>query len=77
MLNLALVEPFSYVLSGGLYLFQNSSYFYIKLNNYINSKYLNLSNKLKIDISVLQNANMENIYFYGNIPLNSIGQVMA
>jgi hypothetical protein len=66
------VEPFSYVLSGGLYLFQNSSYFYIKLNNYINSKYLSLTNKLKIDISVLQNANMENIYFYGNIPLNSI-----
>lgn len=66
------VQASSYVLSGGLYLFQNFSYLFIKLAHNINLNYLNLSNKLKIDISAVNTASLENIYFYGNIPLNAI-----
>lgn len=64
------VQASSYVLSGGLYLFQNNSYLFIKLKHNINLNYLNLSNKLKIDISAVNTT--ENTYFYGNIPLNAI-----
>ena len=64
------VQASSYVLSGGLYLFQNYSYLFIKLKHNINLNYLNLSNKLKIDISAVNTS--ENTYFYGNMPLNAI-----
>jgi len=64
------VQASSYVLSGGLYLFQNNSYLFIKLKHNINLNYLNLSNKLKIDISAVNTT--ENTYFYGNMPLNAI-----
>jgi len=64
------VQASSYVLSGGFYLFQNNSYLFIKLKHNINLNYLNLSNKLKIDISAINTT--ENTYFYGNIPLNAI-----
>jgi len=64
------VQVNSYVLSGGLYLFQNYSYLFIKLKHNINLNYLNLSNKLKIDISAVNTT--ENTYFYGNMPLNAI-----
>jgi len=64
------VQASSYVLSGGLYLFQNNSNLFIKLKHNINLNYLNLSNKLKIDISAVNTT--ENTYFYGNIPLNAI-----
>jgi len=66
------VEPKSYVVSGNLFLFQNSSYLYIKLNPFINIKYLDLLNRLKIEINPIDNLSLENIFFYGNIPLNSI-----
>jgi hypothetical protein len=64
------VQASSYVLSGGLYLFQNYSYLFIKLKHNINLNYLNLSNKLKIDISAVNTT--ENTYFYGNMPINAI-----
>lgn len=64
------IQASSYVLSGGLYLFQNYSYLFINLKHNINLNYLNLSNKLKIDISAVNTT--ENTYFYGNIPLNAI-----
>ena len=66
------VQPFYYVVSGGLYLFLNDSNLYVKLKNNINPNYVNLSNKLKVDISVVDSISLENVYFYGNIPINSI-----
>ena len=66
------VQPKSYVVSGSLYLFQNNSYLFIKINPGINLQYLNLANTLKIQISSVNNNLLENIYYYGNIPLNSI-----
>jgi len=46
------VESKSYVVNNSLYLFQNNSYLYIKLKNYVSKKYLNLSNKLKMYIVI-------------------------
>jgi hypothetical protein len=66
------VQASYYVLSGGLYLFQSYSYLFINLKHNINLNYLNLSNKLKIDISALNSTSLENIYFYGNMPVNAI-----
>jgi hypothetical protein len=66
------VQPTSYVVSGSLYLFQNNSYLFIKIKHNINLQYLNLANTLKIQISTVNNSLLENIYYYGNIPLNSI-----
>jgi hypothetical protein len=66
------VEPVSFVLSGNMYLFQNNSYLFLKIKHTVNLKYLNLFNKLKIEISVADGNSIENVYFYGNIPLNSL-----
>jgi len=66
------VESSSFVLSGNMYLFQNNSYLFLKIKHTINLKYLKLFNKLKIEISVANSNSIENIYFYGNIPLNSL-----
>jgi len=66
------VEAVSFVLSGNMYLFQNYSYLFLKIKHTINLKYLNLFNKLKLEISVADSTTIENIYFYGNIPLNSL-----
>lgn len=66
------VQPKSYLVSGGLYLFQNSPYLFIKIKHNINLEYLNLANTLKIQISSLNSSSLENIYYYGNIPINSI-----
>jgi len=66
------VSPISYVVSGNMYLFQNNSYLFIKIQNYVNLSYLNLTNKLKIQISVFNSSSLENVFFYGNIPINSI-----
>jgi hypothetical protein len=66
------VQPKSYVVSGGLYLFQNNPYLFIKIKHNINLEYLNLVNTLKLQISSLNSSSLENIFYYGNIPLNSI-----
>jgi len=66
------VESFSQVLSGGMYLFQNCQYLFIKIPHTVDLSYLNLFNKLQINISVADASTIENIYFYGNIPLNSL-----
>jgi len=66
------VEPKNYVVSGNLFLFQNSNYLYIKLNPFVNLKYLDLVNRLKIEIVPVDSTSLEKMYYYGNIPLNSI-----
>jgi hypothetical protein len=66
------VQPISYVVSGNLYLFNYNPYLFIKIKNNVNLGYLNLLNRLKIQINVVSNSNLENVYYYGNIPINSI-----
>ena len=66
------VQPISYVVSGNLYLFNYNPYLFIKIKNNVNLDYLNLLNRLKIQINVVSNSNLENVYYYGNIPINSI-----
>jgi len=66
------VQPISYVVSGNLYLFNYNPYLFIKIKNNVNLGYLNLLNRLKIQINIVSNSNLENVYYYGNIPINSI-----
>jgi hypothetical protein len=66
------VEAKSYVLSAGIYLFQNYSYCFININHDFTTNYVNLLNKLQVEISILNSEILNNKNFYGNIPLNSL-----
>lgn len=66
------VEGKNYILSGEIYLFQNYSYCFIKINHDYTINYNNLLNKLQIEISVVNSEILNDITYYGNIPINSI-----
>lgn len=66
------VEGESFIISANLFLFQNFEYLIIKTNHNINPKYNNLVNKLKLEISIVDETTMDNLKLYGNIPINSI-----
>jgi hypothetical protein len=66
------VEGKSYVLSGDILLFQNYSYCFIKINHEYNINYVNLLNKLQVEISVVNSEILDDKKFYGNIPINSL-----
>lgn len=66
------VEGKSYILSGEIYLFQNYSYCFIKINHDYTSNYNNLLNKLQIEISVVNSEILNDTTYYGNIPINSL-----
>jgi hypothetical protein len=66
------VEGKSYILSGEIYLFQNYSYCFIKINHDYTTNYKNLLNKLQIEISVVNSEMLNTKQFYGNIPINSL-----
>lgn len=66
------VEAKSYVLSEGIYLFQNCSYCFINIDHDLTTNYINLLNKLYIEISIVNSDIINDNNFYGNIPLNSL-----
>jgi hypothetical protein len=66
------VEGKSYILSREIYLFQNYSYCFIKINHDYTTNYKNLLNKLQIEISVVNSEMLNTKQFYGNIPINSL-----
>jgi hypothetical protein len=66
------VQPISFTVSGKMFLFQNNSYLFLQIPHTVTLQYLTLLNQLQIQIDVANGANVEGIYFYGNIPLNSI-----
>ena len=66
------VQPISYVVSGNLFLFNYNPYLFIKIKHTVNLGYLNLINRLKIQINVVSNSNLVDVFYYGNIPINSI-----
>jgi hypothetical protein len=66
------VEGKSYILSAGIYLFQNYSYCFININHDYTTNYTNLLNNLQIEISVENSEILDDKKFYGNIPINSL-----
>ena len=66
------VEAKSFILSEGIYLFQNYSYCFININHDFTIDYINLLNKIQVEISVVNSDIINDITFYGNIPLNSL-----
>ena len=66
------VEGKSCVLSAGIYLFQNYSYCFIQINHDFTTNYINLLNKLQVEISIVNSKIFNDKKFYGNIPLNSL-----
>ena len=66
------VEGQNIVLNADMFLFQNLGYLIIKINHSINLKYKTLLNKLKVNISIVDETILSNTRFYGNIPINSI-----
>lgn len=66
------VEGKSTILSGNIFLFQNFSYCVLKIDHNITTNYVNLLNKIRIEISIVDNATFSNTLFYDNIPLNSL-----
>ena len=65
------VEEKSYILSAGIYLFQNYSYCFIKINHNFTTNYVNLLNKIQIEISGVNEISNDKTV-YDNIPINSI-----
>ena len=66
------VEAKSCVLSAGIHLFQNYSYCFININHDFTTNYVNLLNKLQVEISIVNSEILNDKNFYGNIPLNSL-----
>jgi hypothetical protein len=66
------VEGKNYILSREIYLFQNYSYCFIKINHDYTINYKNLLNKIQIEISVFNSEMLNTKQFYGNIPINSL-----
>jgi hypothetical protein len=66
------VEGKNYILSAQIYLFQNYSYCFIKINHDYTTNYNNLLNKLQIEISVVNSEILNDTTYYGNIPINSL-----
>jgi len=66
------VTPINFVISGNIYLFQNSPYLYLKIPHTVTLQYLTLFNTLQLQIESVSSLNNSNTYFYSNIPLNSI-----
>lgn len=66
------VEGKSCVLSAGIYLFQNYSYCFVNINHDFTTNYVNLLNKLQVEISIINSEILNDKNFYGNIPLNSL-----
>jgi hypothetical protein len=66
------VEGKNYILSREIYLFQNYSYCFIKINHDYTINYKNLLNKIQIEISVFNYEMLNTKQFYGNIPINSL-----
>lgn len=64
------VTGYNYVVSGGLFLYNNFNYCVIKIKHYYNTDYTKLLVKPSITISMMDQTN-ETLAF-GNIPLNSI-----
>jgi hypothetical protein len=66
------VTGYTYVVSGGIYLYNNFNYCVIRIKHYYNRKYTTLLHKPSITISIVDNNSINDTLSYGNIPLNSI-----
>lgn len=66
------VEGKSMVISGNMFLFQNFDYLILRIENDININFINFGVDLKLEINYIDNNLSDPIYFYGNIPFNSV-----
>lgn len=66
------VTGYTYVVSGGLFLYNNFNYCVIKIKHYYNINYTKLLVKPSLTISIVDTNSINDTLSYGNIPLNSI-----
>lgn len=66
------VTGYNYVVSGNIFLFNNFNYAAIKIKHYYTIDYVNLLNKVQVNISIVDKDAISEKTIYENIPLNSI-----